>query len=577
MAGMTVDYNDPQYDAPINQRIQNERFSSGSASTPGMVAAQGIEAMGKGMEAAGAAGMREWAAQQDQLAEANVKGKVAALQDGISAALHDPNTGYLWTRGADAQGRYSDTFGALAQLPAQMADGLNSPIEKQMWQEQSTRLVQGALDQVRQHAGSQLKETNAQASDALVKSSTNAAVSGAAAWNVPNSSFWGNLNTVYGQAEQSAKLRFGDSADPAVIGGFAKSAYTGALGDVVANLVQMGRGTDAQAMIQQLDPNKVDATAFTRIKEIAQNGDVLQQAQQAGDLIFMKHPDDFAGAMADVQAITNPKVREQAETQVKDHFNNANTAISQQQNGANTAIMSAYMSGSRYSDIQKTPDWQNASPEAQRRVEEWVHSDAMHAQQMSQTDKMNEMVGFQTLVQMRQNNPQAFSGMDVVKNANNLGIKSPGMVKQLIEMQGAVSKSDALEASLNAAYKNAATIYKPLLIQTGISPLPTDQGSAKTTKEQSVAQFESTVQGDIQTWMRQHNGQIPAQSDLQGIVKSNLLPVFVHGTSTLNSLTGGLLGSDTKKPMYQLTPDEMPKAYVISEDGGESGFDLGNG
>lgn len=572
--------------------------------TPPVAPPSVADNIGQGMSEAGRAMTAVALRQQADVNEAEVKSRAASAMQQGGALLNDPQNGYLYAVGqAAVQGRDA-TLKALNDVFSKAADGLANDDQRKMWADASTHLMQQFVNQVNVHAGTQAKEFNAQQSAALAQAAGNIVVANAPAWNVPGGQFQQNLDSARQQAVEAAKLHFGvepgtqpNAATQDLIGLATQKAMSQIHTDVISNLLARGMSADAKAYLDNyvkttpdLAKGDIDPAQLAKLQAVVDKGDKVAQAVSTVDKAQAMYGSDGAKIEQylhdtlgqDGEALQAARSewgyrqgQAQQQTRQADETSRGKLQLMVEQNQSWGAInASPAMQALRMSDASGSP----TAASDMAFVKSYFDSHQRELQAKSNEDKMASLVGFQTLMQLRQDNPQGFATMDVVKTAKNLGL-TPAQTKEIILMQGAVNKNDAREAAFNSAYTLARRIYEPLLQSTGISTpaLPTtgkitpqQKADATTAAKDRVAQFETQVQGDIQSWMANNNGKQPGYKDLQGIIQQNIAPVFIHGTgrtSWLYDQTGGRYGTavpDVQKPYYQLTPDEMKNAYSIS-------------
>jgi hypothetical protein len=536
----------------------------------GTIGAREQEAMGAALIKTGSEFGQIAAEQQATENEAAVKQQAAALMEAQSKILRDPSTGYLFKPGADAVKAFKgdDTTPGVGQtiadLPKQMAQNLTNPRQQQMWQDVSARMTEQALNEVRNHAGQQLKVYNAQASQDMADTFAANAALAYPTWNTEGSAFQTGLATAKANWAEVAKLKFGSAATQNVIDSYVQSQLTKLHKSVVDNMIadqkpQMALDYINSIKSKQLPSGTPELQPEMRahLQELAQKTDITSSALAKADQIYGLRSGDEKGAMEDVAKIADPQIRLKAETLLKERYNTAQVIEDRARRAADNAGLLQITNGGSLSALMKSKVWNDMSAHGQETAQQWVRTKALQAQQLSMGDKMSDMAAFQSVLQIRQENPAQFASMNIVKTAANLGIKSPQVVHQLLEMQTNVNKNDAKEKTISAAWSFASKIYTPMLEAAKVGPTSgMKPGPAKERAIQEKSLFESNVQTDIVNWMTQNGGRVPDDKAVRQIITNNLTPVQIGGT--------GIWNDDTKR-LGVLTDEERAKAYVPVE------------
>ena len=567
-------YNTPTVSPSDLPGFRQQAPSRTSLMQSASLAGEQAEALGNAGVRAGVVALNIMTEEQIQANETRAKDFDTQQVTSNDAILHgsaDGSTkGFLALQGQAAVDAYDDTVKRLQSVPRDLSPGLENTTQQRLVSNTSQLRLNAAMTQAKIHRDQQLRVASQAADDARTKVGADSAaksfnpITDSAKLNFNNDA--PDQNSAYQQGLQtvvsSTRSRYADMP-PEVIEEKVKEALGRTYVATIGHMLD-GKGNDLAAMTSAKDyfdkiKDDLPVEVADKIGAHLQKGSVLANAQASADAIGDRFGGDMAGALAEVRKITNPEVREKTESLVKERFNTDEMIKQRQMRDADNAGLLQITNGGSLRQLMASPVWSGMSAHAQHQAEEWVRAKQLHGAQMSQIDKMNDLVGLQKVLQLRQDNPAQFANLDMVATSRELGIKSPATVKQLIEVQASYNKGDAAEATFNTAFKNARTLYSPLLVQAGIAPLPNMDKEKKAAAEGNVATFESQVQSDIQSWMKDNGNKIPDGKVLQGIIQQNLTPVFIHGTGSWFGL-----GDDKSKPLGITKPEERQKAYVVS-------------
>ncbi len=516
----------------------------------------------------------------EQILTNEIKGKNFATSQvtGNDAITHGSDDGkipgYLSLKGEDAMKAYDETVAKLKQIPIDLAKDLDNPAQQQLVDNVSKMQLEAALNQVKAHRDQQIQVADKTAAQTRVAVNASSATKG---YNPVTDTPLANFdhdnpanNSAYQQSlltveTETRSLWAGNKPDviQAKVDEMLGNVYAQTLGYILGG--KHGGGDVASVAVaqkyfesvkDQLTPAQIEA-ADGALKTRA----TLVNAQTAADDVYSRFgaAKDEKSALEAVYKITDPEVRQKTLAMVKERFNSDQMISERGMRDADNKGLLALTNGGTLQSLMNSDTWGGMSAHAQHTAQEWVRSNQLHNAQLSQIDKMADMAGYQQILQLRQDNPAAFAGLDIVKTAKELGIKSPATVGQIINMQASYNKGDAAEAAFNTAFKNARVLYGPLLVNAGLTPLPGMDPNKKAAADTGKAAFEAQVQGDIQDWMKANGNKIPDGKALDTIIKQNLTPMFIRDTGSWFGL-----GSDQTKLLGTMKADERAKAYTIS-------------
>lgn len=513
---------------------------------------------GEAIQRAGGALGQAAMQQQADINEATVKAAVSQVMDAHNVILRDKDAGYMNLQGADAVKNYDATLQALDQATRKAGEGLTNDAQRKMWAETSQRLNLQAVNEVRIHAGQQTKVYNMQQSDALTNASINSMVASSPTWDIDGSPFKMYAATAREQAAESARLRFGQNADPAIIDQQVKQVMTAAAGQVIGDLVTRGMPDKAKAYLDSLNPNDIDARQMDKLRSMVHENSTLQQAQQQSDAIYAGADGDMGRALDDARKIADPDVRQKTLALVKERFSEVEAAKNNTTRTANNAgLLMLTPGGGGLSKLMKSPVWQDMSAEARHTAVEWAKA----AAQGDGTAKLDQIAIYQRILNEGGKDLVTFGKTNIVETAKKYGLTDKSLILDLVHKSTAIDSKDAITVNKMKAYKDAQDIYGPMLTNAGIvKPLAGMSQTQKEGQAKAVADFGNMMQTKIDDWIEHNGGKRPDPATIRQMVKDSLTPMFVRDS-------GAMPWSDDKsKPAYQVTPEEKPKAYIPAKD-----------
>ena len=244
----------PTYDG-LQSRVgpsPTARFATQDTSAITGVQARQTQEMGGALTRAGGEVARIALDIQNNVNDAEIKKRDVEVADGLRAALHDPESGYLNQQGEAAVNNREAARKLVQEHIRKGGEGLTNDVQRSMWEAASARRMESALNQIDAHAADQTKVFNENQTTARIKSNAADVVSNWAGWQQKGSQYSVAKATALHEFDALATLR-GYGADQKAQGRAELLASMHA--DVVNNMVSLDQHAQAKAY---LDANVQD-------------------------------------------------------------------------------------------------------------------------------------------------------------------------------------------------------------------------------------------------------------------------------------------------------------------------------
>lgn len=534
----------PDYSSP---QAQPEELQGPFEATP-----EGVQAMPGIAAQAGAAGreltqggmgLDQMAAIQRQL---DVKAKVTNFEDATNGIMYDPQSGVMSQRGQNAVDAAGGAKKAIGDMQQAIMDQLPDQASKDMFQQVSNARLTAATAQIDAHAGQQLKVAGQEQSTARATVAMNGAI---ASYNpMP-----GADNSSYRQNTTVQQIELEHQADNLGLTGDAKSQYvlhgadgrSGMMATYVGtfnHLMENNQTQGAQAYLQsvqdQLPPGVADKmrdalqvgaskddALKTALQVKAQTSDIgeqeatLDQMFKAGTITSDVHNMALQQLRAD-----NAQRRGEQGEQDRSVLGSVWAIKQQNPNATLTDLSAAQLAYVK-----------------QRGLGPQVDSILSHGPATDNPRLFLDQMDFAA------RNPAAFTQQDITQYKGQL---SDAHYRELEAAYISINKQDVKGMETNKLVQQSMAMFRADIKNAGLNPNPAPGSSDAA----NLAQFEGAV-----------HDRLTQELTANPTVKPERLREITLGMLKDQALSGTGWIWNTKKPVYQMTPEEKTQAWDVPD------------
>jgi hypothetical protein len=507
----------PVYDQP---RVATERLPTPYAQPQG---APGVEALGAGLQSAGA--QLEQVARQEQQKQdlARVQEARQALSDWKQANLYDAQKGYLAKRGQDALGQQDKYLADLDSTTEAISGSLANDEQRRAFAAMAQEQRQGVAEQMSAH---ELRESDRAAAGAYEGALSAAASDAANAFTDPVAVARARHDGMLAVLARGKAQGWSPEETDAQLRGFTTTMHLG----VVDRMLAAGDGLGAQAYLH-LHGGEIDGRARAGADRQAAAAGLDQRALGESRRI-QSEAGDIGKQLQLAQAIPDAKLQDEVTQRLQHDFAAAKAAKQAQQNDVFDSAFTAYLKGGSLSAIPSTTkswlianapeDWDRLRMKARQDAEYWRR---LQAEGKGETPQQRAaMVNFAFDFG---NNPEKYLGMRPQDFISEWGVQlSPR------DLETAGNRVAGLKAETNKPDKNPALapLVERMLNVRGSEAKLWPAGKPETW---SAAEYDAyrLAHEDLVSreadWRRQHNGQTPPAEQYDKWMTEDFLRVRV--------------------------------------------------
>lgn len=517
------------------------------------------EAFGQKLQGVGDEVTRIAADRTAQANEAAISNLDGDLTGRITARLHDPNTGYLNSVGADAMAGRQGALEGLDDDIKQIGGNLASPRQAVMFQELAQRRRQAAIEAIETHASQQTKVYQNQG---LVKRADNARDAAILSYDPanPNSAQHAiNVATYMASMDDLAELNGlkGDQRDT-----FLKDSRATMLNGLITHLIS-GEKLDAATALFDKYKDSLPVANIDTLSHALKTGNDKTQALSLALSLSGQHPDLAAQEKAldkqfqdktitaDVHALALGQLRAREADQ-----RNAETE-------QDKSVLGNVWDFVRQNPNATLADLPTSTLSYLTRRDLGTHAQAMFENRGGMVDDAQL---YSDLLNSAGNNPAEFANTDLVKLRGNL---SSSHFDRLVTVQAGISKQDAAQSQISKVLAQAMTDARADLLTAGIAPSNVKPG---TTAAKDLATFQANL-ADALYVVQDANlkaGKGPLTRDqAKKIAQEQLRDRVIHGTGIHLPFVGdvlqthnrpGLMSAEEKAATWEFSTQERAQA-----------------
>jgi hypothetical protein len=508
-----------------------------------------------------------------QFNEAGVKSAQADWLGGMNAILYDPTTGFLNQKGAAAMGGFGAAQDAVEKYYKQISDSLGNPIQRDIFSKVSDPLLDAFRAQIQQHAASQCRVYDHDASQSSAQNACDLAVNaynpapgadntlyryGAALYRYGAALYHNNLENIFShtcpvgpdnenyQALLDHHTQFGPDGNGGMVS-LHNSIINRLLGD---NQPQEARCylDQVQHTLPEPTRDKLDQYICTATDQKTAYQTALQAQAQETDL-------------AKQQAILDGKLKNgQISQNVHD--------IAQQTLQASQNQMAAVQKQNDEQVIANVLGLKNNNPNAAITdipASNWAYLTSRGLDRNAQAildshPATDDPKRFNDLHRLSIEDPVKFTQTNLLTESGNI---SQAHYKYLQTLQDAINKQDPQQMQASKVVNTAVNTLRAEMKMAGINPEP---GSPE---EQQQAQIESDLRDQLIAAQQAKNGTPLTPEEAQNIAMG------YFADHVLNGKGGGMLrNGEEKQPQAQggkhktapsMQNTDSPQAQAVSE------------
>ena len=535
----------PSLDAPqvTPQNIPSVRQDAGAAARAASYAGRDAEAIGAGMQRAGAQFGAIAADMQANVNEAKIKEQDVALQNTLRAIQHDPNTGYLNQLGKSAIDNRQGALDAITSTAKGFDQSFDNDAQRRMWAQVSQQRIQAALGAVDEHAAQQTKVYNIGQTAARIDAQK---PDMALNWNgndpVQVKAYTTAKATMLAEIDHLAELK---GMAPEEAQQLKRAKLTEAHVEALNQIMSTNRAADARLYFQknldEIDPNVQDnlrkELQVAGVKDdslklslqLASAGDFAAQRKELKDMY------DKGKVNAEVYDATEQRLEHQR------------------------AVAEAARAENERQSLGAAYDWLNKNPGSSpdnlpygiyRNVTE--HLPALRSFANSEGKTITNPAVYYGLRRMAAEEPEKFANVNLMASRAEL---SPSDWNQLVNVQSSINRNDAKAIQQEKSFHLALTSVDADMKAAGIDTTP-KEGSQQA---KDLAQFKTSLLQALDQ-AQQEKGRALTFEESRKVGLDQLKQGYLQGTGVF-----GLFQSKARK--YQLTPDQAQHPFVTARYG----------
>lgn len=530
-----------------------------------MAGPEEIAKAGQAITSLGAEQMRQITAEQITTNEARVKQHDADVMGDVQAVLYDPNSGYMSQKGKNAVDGYQSTVERLQKIATERSDQLDNPAQQQLAASTTQMRIQAAIAQAGQHNAQQINVYEKAAGDTRIKVAQDGA---AQAFNPIADNGAANFdhdkpeaNTAYQQYLQTIRSEANDQADragltdPDLRKALVKDALGKAYMGTLAHLIDAKGATPSDMKVAQtyFDSVKGELSAEQqdKVRGVLEAGTIkntalslaieLKRSLPAGNNIANQEEqlDDMfkAGKInADVHAMALQHLRADNAQRRSEQVESDKSLIGTVWDLANKGGKMTDLSPSQLNYIK------------QRGLGSQIDNIFNRESAAQDDSKM-----YSDLARMSAEDPVGFTKMDLSTVSGSL---SKAHWNHLVGIQTAISRQDVKAMEGNKLVHTTLMDAKANLVAAGFNMNP----KPNTSEAKRLEAFETDLRDALTAAQEANDGKPLTREQARGIALGHLKDQALANTGYFGTSVG-----QTHKPVYQMTPEERAKPWVIPE------------